>query len=83
MTDTHDNNLSATAVIRCVYLARVAGRRGDDQTARRWQAKADTWLARQKLGAVSRPFHAQSAGKAASAPSTLLRESLTLSCETG
>ncbi len=44
MTDTHDDILSATDVIRCVYLARTAQRRGDHQAAQRCQAKADTWL---------------------------------------
>lgn len=44
----NDDNLSAMDVIRCVYLARLARRRGDHESAQRWQAKADEWLARQK-----------------------------------
>lgn len=47
MTNTSDDNLSAVDVVRCVYLARTAARRGDADAARRWQAKADAWLARQ------------------------------------
>ncbi len=47
MTSGDDDNLSAIEVIRCVYLARLAGRRGHVEVARRWQAKADTWLAQQ------------------------------------
>lgn len=47
MTNNNDN-LSAIDAIRCVFLARTAGQRGDHESARRWQAKADTWLARQR-----------------------------------
>jgi hypothetical protein len=36
-------------VIRCVYLARVAAKRGDRQAARRWQAKVDAWLERTRV----------------------------------
>jgi len=39
-----DDNLSATDVIRCVYLARMARSLGHIEAARRWQAKADEWL---------------------------------------
>ncbi len=45
----HDEeNLTAVDVVRCVYLARTAAARGDHQTARRWQAKADAWIEREK-----------------------------------
>ncbi len=47
MTDYDDRDLSAIDVIRCVYLARMAERRGHVEAAERWQAKADIWLARQ------------------------------------
>ena len=47
-TANADDYLSATGVIRCVYLARLARQRGDHESAQRWQAKADEWLARQK-----------------------------------
>lgn len=53
MTDT-DETATAIDVIRCVYLARLAEQRGDDESARRWQAKADEWLAMQK-GAKTNP----------------------------
>ena len=46
MTDTNDS-LTAIDVIRYVYLARELERQGDQESARRWQAKADEWLARQ------------------------------------
>jgi hypothetical protein len=39
-----DDSLTAVDVIRCVYLARVAEKRGDQNAAQRWQAKADAWL---------------------------------------
>ena len=41
-----DELLTAVDVIRCVWLARTAAKRGDDQSTRRWQAKADAWLER-------------------------------------
>ncbi len=44
MTNT-DDDLSALDVIRCIYLARMAERRGHDEAAQRWQAKVDAWLA--------------------------------------
>jgi hypothetical protein len=39
---------TATDVICCVYLARVAQRQGRPDAAQRWQAKADRWLERQR-----------------------------------
>ncbi len=42
-----DDSSSAVDVIRCVYLARMLERRGDHQSALRWQAKADMWLEKQ------------------------------------
>lgn len=47
MTDFDHDNLSATDVIRCIYLARMVGQRGHAEAARRWQAKVDNWLTRQ------------------------------------
>ena len=44
MMDADDEIRTAVDVIRSVYLARVAAKRGDRQSARRWQAKADAWL---------------------------------------
>lgn len=44
MSQDGDENLTAVDVIRCVYLARAAQRRGDSASAQRWQAKADAWL---------------------------------------
>ncbi len=49
MANTDDDNPSAVDVVRCVYLARTAARRGDADAARRWQAKADAWLARHAI----------------------------------
>ena len=46
MMNTDDDIRSPIDVIRCVYLARMAERQGDDNAARRWQAKADDWLRR-------------------------------------
>ena len=46
MTNT-DDDLSTLDVIRCIFLARMTERRGHAEAARRWQAKVDTWLARQ------------------------------------
>ena len=46
MTDT-DDSPSAIDVIRFVYLARLAEQRGDNESARRWQAKAEEWLQQQ------------------------------------
>jgi hypothetical protein len=40
-----NDNLTAVEVIRCVWLARMASNQGDEETARRWQAKADAWVA--------------------------------------
>jgi hypothetical protein len=57
MTNTDDDNPSAVDVVRCVYLARTAAGRGDADAARRWQAKADAWLARQVI-AEGRSRHA-------------------------
>jgi hypothetical protein len=42
--NTNDEIRSPIDVIRCVYLARMAQRQGDNSAARRWQAKADDWL---------------------------------------
>ena len=47
--------MTAADVIRCVYLARLALKRGDHATARRWQAKADAWLERWKSTTEPRP----------------------------
>ncbi len=47
MTDFDHDNLSATDVIRYVYLARMTERQGHAEAAHRWQAKVDAWLARQ------------------------------------
>jgi hypothetical protein len=44
MIGKDDENLTAVDVVRCIYLARAAEKRGDRATARRWQAKADAWL---------------------------------------
>lgn len=46
--NNHDESLTAIDVIRCVYLAREAAKRGDRQSARRWQAKAGAWLGGEK-----------------------------------
>ncbi len=46
MINPDDEIHTAVDVIRCVYLARVAAKRGNLQSARRWQAKADAWLER-------------------------------------
>ena len=47
---THHESLTAVEVIRFVYLARMAAKRGDREAAQRWQAKADTWLGRTQAG---------------------------------
>ena len=52
MTDA-DDSPSAIDVIRFVYLARLAEQRGDDESARRWQAKAEEWL--QQQAAMHKP----------------------------
>lgn len=44
MIDHQDDTLSPVDVIHCVYLARLAQGRGDQDSAVRWQAKADSWL---------------------------------------
>ena len=44
MMNTDDEIRSSIDVIRCVYLARMAQRQGNDHAAERWQAKADDWL---------------------------------------
>ncbi len=44
MNDQTTEDLTALDVIRCVYLARIAEKRGDEGAAQRWQAKADAWL---------------------------------------
>ena len=49
MSQDRDENLTAVEVIRCVYLARAAQRRGDSASAQRWQAKADAWLRETKV----------------------------------
>ena len=43
MSGKNDENLTAVDVVRCVYLARLAERRGNLDSAWRWQAKADAW----------------------------------------
>ena len=42
-----DETLTAVDAIRCVYLARMARRQGNQPAPLRWQAKVDRWLARQ------------------------------------
>ncbi len=49
MTNT-DDSPSAIDVIRYVYLARILERRGDHESALRWQAKTDEWLDQQAAG---------------------------------
>ncbi len=49
MTNT-DDSPSAIDVIRYVYLARILERRGDHESALRWQAKADEWLDQGRRG---------------------------------
>ena len=49
MINSQNEPLTAVDVIRCVYLARVAAKRGDRQSSRRWQAKADAWLERSRM----------------------------------
>ena len=39
MLSSRDEPLTAVDVVRCVYLARMAAKRGDRKAARRWQAK--------------------------------------------
>lgn len=46
---------TAVDVIRCVWLARTAARRGDHESAQRWQAKADAWLNRKSPAARANP----------------------------
>ena len=46
--NNHNEPLTAVDVIRCVWLAKTAAKRGDHESAQRWQAKADAWLERQK-----------------------------------
>jgi hypothetical protein len=41
---TNEEICTAVDAIRCVYLARMACRRGNAEAARRWQAKATRWL---------------------------------------
>jgi hypothetical protein len=47
MAGDRDDSLTATDVIRCVWLARMAAQRGDTHSARRWQTMADRWLEQQ------------------------------------
>ncbi len=42
MTNTDDDDLSATDVIRCVYLAQMDRQRGDHESGRHWQANNAT-----------------------------------------
>ena len=51
----NDKCRTAVDAIRCVYLARMCRKRGDDEAARRWQAKADAWLRRQNPAAGPAP----------------------------
>lgn len=37
---------TAVDAARCLYLARVARREGNEEAAQRWQAKADVWMKR-------------------------------------
>ena len=65
MNGTDDNTISATDVVRFVFLARTAAQRGDHESARRWQAKADAWLAEQKGCSCGKGNRDSSAGHAA------------------
>ena len=49
MMNSPNETLTAVDAIRCVWLARTAAKRDDNQTARRWQAKADAWLERTRV----------------------------------
>jgi hypothetical protein len=50
MMNDRDESLTAVDVIRCAYLAHLAENRGDHESARRWQAKVETWLERTHAG---------------------------------
>jgi hypothetical protein len=58
--NTNDENRTAVDVIRCVYLARMASRKGHDEAARRWQAKAERWL--QSQSPLTQPEDKQASG---------------------
>jgi hypothetical protein len=49
----HDNPQvnSAIDAVRCLYLARVAERKGQPEAARRWRELAEDWLKRLQPGA--------------------------------
>lgn len=49
MMNTNGEIPTATDVIRWVYLARMNRQRGNHESARRWQAKADAWLERTRV----------------------------------